>query len=385
MPARCGSPSCSRPSSSSIRQPASTASSGPGRRSPGRGHLGRRRRAARPSVPSAAISARAARRCGSPRSTPSSSASVCSTRRSGERIGVSAPARTAGSRPSQLTKEPAFSATGATGKTTSARAVTADSPQLEAHHEAGGVDGGQRGVPDRAGRRGRRRRPAARRGHRRRPRPGSSVVSRPGCGGQLVDVPGGRDLLARSRDPPTGGRRAAGSAGSRRPARRAPRPGAESRPAGPRCDRPAASPPTVHRRLVASRSPTRMIAPGCDSSVSSVSSSGVEGSGLAARRGRDHSGAQLGRTARWRTVRSTPPAARACGRPCAAAGRRSAIPPRARTRPAPPPARSPGRRSVTSTAARRRGRPGTAASSAECGRARKSMSLVPSTIRANFA
>ena len=90
--------------------------------------------------------------------------------------------------------------------------------------------------------------------------------------------------------------------------------------------------------------------------------------------------------ARQRAPPRTRPAP--CGRPCAAAGTGSAIPPRAPARPAAPPTPSPARRSVTpprsgDVPATRA--PRNAASSAECARARKSMSLVRSASRANLA
>ena len=89
VPARCGSPSCSRPSSSSIRQPANTASPAPGVGAAAAATVG-----AGPGVPSqvpiAFSSASAAATVGKPRSMPSSSARVSSTRRSGVAAGGSA-------------------------------------------------------------------------------------------------------------------------------------------------------------------------------------------------------------------------------------------------------------------------------------------------------
>ena len=123
VPARCGSPSWSRPSSSSIRQPDNTASPAPGVGAAAAATVGVALGV--PShAPSATNSACAASTVGNPRSMPTSSARVSSTRRSGVAAGGSAAANERG-RPSQLTYVPDFSAAGAIGKTTSARSVTA--------------------------------------------------------------------------------------------------------------------------------------------------------------------------------------------------------------------------------------------------------------------
>ena len=74
--------------------------------------------------PSCAISSPAASAVGRFRSTPSSSARNPRTRRSGVALVCSAGSN-GRIRPSQLTNAPPFSTTGATGKTTSARSVTA--------------------------------------------------------------------------------------------------------------------------------------------------------------------------------------------------------------------------------------------------------------------
>ena len=92
----------------------------------------------------------------------------------------------------------------------------------------------------------------------------------------------------------------------------------------------------------------------------------------------------------WRAWRARRSAARACGRPCAAAGRRRAPPPRPRTRPAGPPGAFSSAVYVTPVPSRSRPRPATwaarkSASSALCTRARKSMSLVSRATRANLA
>ena len=125
VPARWGSPSCNRPASNNIRQPASTASplrSDTSPRDVVAGHACR----APSQTPNRAISAAACSAVRNPRSMPSSSARVCSTRRSGAALEVRAASK-GRLRPCQSVNEPAFSVTGATGKTTSASAVTADS------------------------------------------------------------------------------------------------------------------------------------------------------------------------------------------------------------------------------------------------------------------
>ena len=91
---------------------------------------------------------------------------------------------------------------------------------------------------------------------------------------------------------------------------------------------------------VASRSPTRMTAPGWFSSSSSVRPSSAAASPPGAVRIslRTSWSGHGWRTARWRV-----PARRSCGRPCAAAGRRSGTPLPVRNRRAVPRAPSPGR------------------------------------------
>ena len=144
VPASDGSPSCIRPLSSSWRQVASRTV--PGGRAPpaplilgGRPapqtplgppcrweppHWGGSGRAPR-QVPSAASSARAAATSGRPRCTSIWSAIAPRTYRSVRTSGTRSAGPNEPPRPSQFTNVPAFSATAATGKTTSARAVTA--------------------------------------------------------------------------------------------------------------------------------------------------------------------------------------------------------------------------------------------------------------------
>ena len=137
-------------------------------------------------------------------------------------------------RPSQLTKVPGLLRrrrdrehhVGAFGD----RAV----PQLQADHEPRGVQRGQRRVAGRRSRRARRRRPAARPACRRRRRPGLPSASRPGCGRQVGDVPALRHLRAGGRRRRAAGRRAAAPAAHRPPARRVRRRGAAPTPVGRR-------------------------------------------------------------------------------------------------------------------------------------------------------
>ena len=117
-----GSPSCNRPASNSIRQVDSTASPGPG--AAGRAAPHRARRAGRRPTARAGEFLAGSRGTGRPRSMPSSSARICSTRASEVAL-VGSAASNGRIRPSQSTNAPDFSTTGATGKTTSASSVTA--------------------------------------------------------------------------------------------------------------------------------------------------------------------------------------------------------------------------------------------------------------------
>ena len=246
MPARCGSPSCNRPASNNIRQPARIASPACRATVPGRGYVGCRGRAARPSAPSAAISARACSAVRNPRSTPSSSARVGSTRRSERGIGGQRgverpdPALPVGERAGLLRhRRDREDHVGQRGDRRFA--------QLQADHEAGRLDGGQCGV--RIGQVGgvdpadhQRVEVAVAAAAAR-----ISAVSRPASAGSSATCQAAAELLAGRRDRRPGGHRAAGWAGSRHPARRVPRPDAGSRPAALRCARPAARPRTAHR------------------------------------------------------------------------------------------------------------------------------------------
>ena len=97
---------------------------------------------ARPTDPCAPSRRRATARTACPDRRPSSSARMCSTRRSGVALVCSAGSN-GRIRPSQLMNEPAFSTTGATGNTTSAQRGDRAFAQLEAHDERCGVDRGQ--------------------------------------------------------------------------------------------------------------------------------------------------------------------------------------------------------------------------------------------------
>ena len=226
-----------------------------------------------------------------------------------------------------------------------------------ADDESAELAGGERGH-DRVARRGRRSRAASRR-PRRWPastRAAASATGRP---------PGSR--LGRHRSRPRRGRRHdAGTQASCAPVLAARAAAAVSAPGtGPAAPRPGS--PRWRRAVLG------------------VPAEGGQRGGLLAGGGRDQPAAHLAQAARGvrrdREQTRVPPA----GRPCAGAGRSCRPRPRAPVRPAPRSRRSRGRRryrasrSVSTTSAARN-----AASSADCGRARKSMSLVPSATRANL-
>ena len=146
VPARCGSPSCSRPSSSSIRQPVSTASPLPGCGGASAADARARSAACRPTSPSRASSSPAAAASGRPRSTPISSAE----RVQHPQIGRGVASRSDGSngriRPSQLTNEPRLLDDGRDREHHVGEVGDRAVAQLEADDERRGVDRGQRGV-----------------------------------------------------------------------------------------------------------------------------------------------------------------------------------------------------------------------------------------------
>ena len=238
-------------------------------------------------------------------------------------------------RPSQLRNVPDFSATGATGKTTSARSVTAlcRSSRLTTNGAASTAASAASG----SGRSAISTPPTSS-----APRPAAgaariAAVSRPG-GGQFGDVPCGGDCSrARVAHGTAAGQQAGQCAGLQRAAFA----GAARDPGQPGPGRAASRRRRQRAGEPASRSPTMMTRAGK----------------LQLRRRR------RGRRARWprrraRTGSACPPSSsargsrtappshrqRACGRPCAAAGRRSATPLRVRSRPAAPPGALPGRR-----------------------------------------
>ena len=143
------------------------------------------------------------------------------------------------------------------------------------------------------------------------------------------------------------------------------------------------SPPRAHRATLASRSPTRMIAPGSLSRSSSASA--VERRGLAAGRRRDQPAAPSWSGRGWRTGATDDhlQAVLADGLAQPQEDDRRLLF-GLEARPAAPRAPSPGRRRSPSSAGPRRARPGTRPPPRCAARARKSMSLVPNTIRANF-
>ena len=218
------------------------------------------------------------------------------------------------------------------------------------------------------------------------------AVSRPGCVGQADDVPGLGDLCAGARRRRPGGHRAAGSGSApassapRSPARRGTQASRAPVDVGERAAR-----RTARRARSASRSPTRTIgAVGC-----AAASAGVRDlAGAAVARAREHLGlgAGRGRDAGCRRAWSRPRVAKGATAYTAVLLRRDGLAqpqeddrrlllglearrgatvvalPRGRRR---SPRRRPDRWPTTCGARK-------SASSAECGRARKSMSLVPS-------
>ena len=226
-------------------------------------------------APSPTISSRASAAVRNPMSMPSSSARVCSTRRSAAELEVRAGSKDR-SLPSQSVNEPAFSVTGATGNTMSARAVTADSrnSRLMTHPVASMAARASSGSARSAGSI-----PAISRTSR---SPWAAadrmaVLSRPGWAGRSPTFQMSLSW-----------RRAAGSVTGRPPGSRFGRHPASSAPRSPaRRGIHASDAPVASARraaadsapgLVARRSPTRMIAPGWVSNASVASASSAAAS-----------------------------------------------------------------------------------------------------------
>ncbi len=327
------------------------------------------------------------------------SASICRTRASvgasGRVIGVGLSAASKKrTLPSQFRKVPAFSATAATGRTTSACSVT--SPGRSSSDTRKPTS--ERAARARAGSEGRRPPrppppgPAAPR--RRRPRRSGRCRARSGAGARRP-APGGRDLLPRAR---VGGRTPARQQRRKRARldRAAlPRPGAGSTPAWRRSrSRPVRAGGEAarhtrepladddHRTLGAQR----LGGPGTVALQADAAREGVQPLGRpapAAAACRPPCPGRVSRT--WRARTSS---VRVRARPCAAAGRLRAPPPRTRSRragrraPSPRGVREARTVEVPSVSGDPEARK--SASSALCTRARKSMSFVSRATRANL-
>ena len=237
-------------------------------------------------------------------------------------------------RPSQLTNVPAFSVTGATGNTTSARSVTAlwrnsrlttNGAASTAASAAAGSGRSSSSTPPIEQRAAANRRSP----HARMP---DGVAARRVR--QVVDVPGGGHLAARGGVGRPACRRAEGWAPHRLPARRGRRRVAAPSPAVRRSPRPVGAPPSRRRASSASRSPTRITVPGgsssCSASSAAASPPGAVAMSVPPIFVQPAGGERCDRRS---------PSGRACGRPCAAAGRRSATPLPARSPRAAPRAR----------------------------------------------
>ncbi len=347
------------PWSSSSRCPASTASpaAGRGNWAPISTRVGRRRvpsQAAEPVELRAARSAGRAARGVRPGRRPACAARARRSARARRVIwsGLSA-ASNRRARPSQLRKVPAFSATAATGRTTSACSVTSlgrsSSDDQEAHlvqrasraragsGRSADLDAGdhQRRAarrwrrPRRSGRcRGRSGAGVRRRPRRRRPRParaGRSPGRPPGSSDGSAPASTAPALPGPARDPhQLGAGRGGGPYGGGQPAGRR-RPAARRR----RSRRPRRAAP----RRPSPRSSSRPTPPASASSHS-VSVPGAAGSSVPPAFSRPRRGVR-GEGEGLLSV--------LCGRPCAAAGRRRAPPPRTRSRPAGRRAPSPAR------------------------------------------
>ena len=294
--------------------------------------------------------------------------------------GCRAPVSKDRSRPSQLTNVPALSVTGATGKTTSAARVTSVSRSSSAttNRAASRAARVAAGSAVSSGSTPPMTRPPSSPAARAATIASASRPARRRAGGRRPTR--WRRRRGRRRRRPDG-RRAAGWAGSRSRPRRGHRRDAGPRPAGHRSSRPVRPRRVRAPGEVARRSPTRITAV-LSTPYSPCSTSASERRGLVAGAGRRSAGRSscAGRarcTARGRR-RGCP-----CGTPCAAAGRSRRPRPRARGRRGRRWRRSRGRRTRRDGGARPRRR-GSAPPRRRCGRARKSMSLVPSATRANL-
>ncbi len=306
------------------------------------------------------------------------------TRRSGSDAGLPSTASNGRGRPSQVTKVPALSVTGATGNTTSAARVTSVSRSSRATTNDAAASASRKacGSAVSSGSTPPTTRPPSSpligRGHDR-------VGVAAGLLGQAVDAPGGGDV---DPGPGVGQRAAAGQqlgqaagldgtavAG---PARHPGQPGA-----GLRGQRDRGGVGAGRGREPLAEQDHR----GAVDAVVALGAERLERGGLLARDDRDQLAVHLAQAAGGeRRQREDPGARGAPATPCAAAGRSCRPRPRARARR--------GRRWRPTRGRRRSPRrpPGPVAatvearndaSSAESGRARKSMSLVPSTARAN--
>ncbi len=372
VPARFGSPSCIRPASSRLCQVARSASPAPGcctargaDRRRARSLAGRDGAGEQRSATGSAWSARGGptlRRAGRG-ARPSRRRARPARRRSVRAAGTGSAALNEPGRPSQFTNVPCFSATAATGNTTSARSVTAltrssrltTKPAASIAASAAAGSGRSSGSTP----------PISRASMSPRGRGGQDLAgAETGIGGQRADAPGPGHLAGDLglADPAAAGQQVGQRARPRsRPARR---PGAGSRPAAPRCARPAGPRPIARPapRPAAPRpgSPRpAAAAPRAAATPSSAwSASAVERGRLGARHGRQQHAGQLAAGRGW----PARPASRRSwcrpGPPCAAGGTRSGTPPPARTRPAAPPAPAQARRS-SAPPGRPHARPGT--------------------------
>src|SRR5215469_9612074 len=276
VPARFGSPSCIRPTSRRLCQVASCAPTWPARPRPGSSGLGPLTWLPGASVAGLAagvglgdsaadwvrivISRRTAMASGKPKCTSISSASAASTCRSVLTDGTARAAVNEPGRPSQFTNVPAFSATAATGKTTSARSVTAltRSSRLTTNGAISIACSAATGSGRSAGST-----PATTRAPSSPVRAASSIaeVSRPGVPGSEL-LPQALATSARAAGSVTG--RPMGSSAGMAPASTAPRSPARRGTQASRAPDATASVATAASApgTSASRSPARMIAPG---------------------------------------------------------------------------------------------------------------------------
>ena len=376
VPARCGSPSC-MPAGVEQQAPGGQhrLAGGPAAAGAAPATVGAARAGPGPRPELGELARRGRRRRAARAATPSSSASMRQDPRVGhrERVPQHGLERARRGPPSRGTCRPSPS-TAATGSTTSARSVTALAPDLQADHEAApsssaasAAAGSARSSgstppttsapssPAAAAASDRRRcRGRARRAGASTPQAAADVDA-----GRGVGRPGGRRAAGSGSAPASTAPRSParrGTQASRAPVAAASRAAAVSAPGTPA--EPLAD--EDDRAGLAQRRPRpRDLARSVAASASSTAAS-LPG------RGRQQRAAELG-AARGVANGATDEHLRAAlaRRPCAAAGRRSATPPRARSRRAARPARPRGRRrSTPSPRAGDRARPGTSASSA---------------------